>query len=258
MRWLGPALIAAAAAALIVMERRRPLRRATEPRNRRDLRNLAIAAVAGVTVHLLEQRVVEPLAARAAERRWGLLNRLALPRWARAALGFALMDYTLYFWHILTHKVPLLWRFHRVHHLDRDLSATTALHFHFGELALSVPWRAFQVLLTGVTPAELRLWQQATLVSILFHHSNWGLSRGLDRALTRFVVTPRLHGIHHSMASAHTSSNWSSGLTLWDRLHGTYRGDVPQRAITIGAPDDRRRRPRPLDEALVLPFRARR
>jgi len=251
----APALILGVAAALILLERRRPLRRAREDPDRRDLRNLAIAAAAGATVRLVEQSIVEPLAALAERRRWGLLNRMRLPRWARLGLGLALMDYTLYAWHVLTHRVPLLWRFHQVHHADLDLSATTALRFHFGELALSVPWRALQVLLIGVTPRELRLWQRATLISILFHHSNLRLPSAFERWLARAVVTPRMHGIHHSVAAAEMNSNWSSGLSLWDRLHGTLRLGVPQRAITIGVPGYRDPRRLSLTHALALPFR---
>jgi sterol desaturase/sphingolipid hydroxylase (fatty acid hydroxylase superfamily) len=257
-RWLGPALIVGAALGLILLERRRPLRRATQPPDGRDLRNLAVAAAAGTTVRLVEDTTVIPLARWAARRRFGLLNRLGLPGWARLALGLALMDYTLYLWHILTHRVPLLWRFHVVHHADLDLSASTALRFHFGELALSVPWRALQVLAIGVSPRELKLWQQATLLSILFHHSNLSLPRGAERALSALVTTPRLHGIHHSARRGESEANWSSGLSLWDHLHGTLRRDVPQKALTIGVPAHRDPAGQALGAMLALPFRPQR
>ena len=254
-RRLGPALILGAAAGLILLERRRPLRRATLSDNDRDLRNLAFAALAGFTVRAVETATVAPLAALAARRNWGLLNRAGLPRAARLALGCALMDYTLYIWHILTHRVPLLWRFHRVHHADRDLSASTALRFHFGELLLSVPWRALQVVTIGVNPRELKMWQQATLLSILFHHSNLRLPRAAERAISALVTTPRLHGIHHSSRRGEAESNWSSGLTVWDRLHGTLRCDVPQASMTIGLPAYRDRAGQALGAMLALPFR---
>src|SRR5919197_148395 len=89
--------------------------------------------------------VVEPLAGAVARRRGGLLQRRRLPLWLEVPLAVALMDYTLYLWHVLTHKVPFLWRFHQVHHVDLDLDASTALRFHFAELAISVPWRAGQI-----------------------------------------------------------------------------------------------------------------
>jgi sterol desaturase/sphingolipid hydroxylase (fatty acid hydroxylase superfamily) len=256
--WIGPALIFGAAAGLMLLERKHPLRRPTQAHNTRDIRNLVIAAAAGATVRLLENTTVAPLAAYAERRRWGLLNRLRLPRWLRVPLVFALMDYTLYLWHVLNHKVPFLWRFHLPHHADLDLSATTALRFHFGELALSVPWRALQVLAIGTNARELKLWQQATILSILFHHSNLRLPGPLERAVATLVMTPRLHGIHHSTREEERNSNWSSGSTLWDRLHGTLKTDVPQRAITIGVPAYRDPAELTLGNALALPFRAQR
>jgi sterol desaturase/sphingolipid hydroxylase (fatty acid hydroxylase superfamily) len=135
---------------------------------------------------------------------------------------------------VLTHRVPLLWRFHAVHHVDRDLDASTAARFHFGELALSVPWRAGQVALIGVLPRDLRLWQQALLVSILFHHSNLRLPWRAEQAISVVIMTPRLHGIHHADDEATRDANWSSGLTLWDWLHGTLRTGVSQAEIRIG------------------------
>jgi sterol desaturase/sphingolipid hydroxylase (fatty acid hydroxylase superfamily) len=83
-----------------------------------------------------------------------------------------MMDYTLYLWHVLTHRVPFLWRFHAVHPIDLDLDASTALRFHFGELAVSVLYRAAQVVLVGVDTEALTCWQMFLSLSILFHYSN--------------------------------------------------------------------------------------
>lgn len=176
------------------------------------------------------------------------------PLWLEIVAGILMLDYTLFLWHVLLHRVPLLWRFHEVHHSDLDLDATTALRFHFGELALSVPWRAAQILLIGVRGRTLRLWQQLTLASVLFHHSNVRLPLWLERLLVRIVVTPRMHGIHHSIAEAETNSNWSSGLTVWDRLHGTLRLDRPQAAVVIGLPAYRRKKELVLPRLIAMPF----
>ncbi len=242
-------------AGLVYLERRRPLRSERESKFRRNSRNLAVAALGALTVNLLEVPIVRPLARLAERKRCGLLKRIGLPRPLEILAAMLLMDYTIYFWHILTHRVPFLWRFHAVHHVDLDLDASTALRFHFGELAVSVPYRAAQVVLIGVDPEALAYWQTFLSLSILFHHSNVRLSRTVESALSRIFVTPRMHGIHHSNKTLEANSNWSSGLALWDRIHHTFRDDVPQQAIHIGVKgidsEDRVRLP----EILTQPFR---
>ena len=202
--WLPTVLVLGSLAALIALERLRPLRRRVEPRNTRDLRNLTLAVTTGIALRVAEKPVVEKLADFVARRRWGLLQRRTLPVAVETALALALMDYTLYLWHVLLHRVPLLWRCHLVHHVDLDLSASTAIRFHFSEMVLSVPWRAAQVVLIGVRPPILKAWQTATLIEVLFQHSDLGLPLRVERALQWLVVTPRLHGIHHSSVREET------------------------------------------------------
>ncbi|HZU88171.1 MAG TPA: sterol desaturase family protein [Stellaceae bacterium] len=249
------AVVCGAFAALLLAERCRPLRRRVEPGLAREARNLAVAAASALAIRLVERPLVEPLAHAAVHRRRGLLQRRPLPAPLEAALALALLDFTLYLWHILTHRVPFLWRFHLVHHVDLDLTASTALRFHFAEMMVSVPWRAAQVALIGVRPQVLRLWQTATLVEIMFHHSNLHLPLRLERRLGRLIVTPRMHGIHHANVREQTHANWSSGLTVWDWLFGTLRLDVPQEAITIGVPAYRRAEALTLPRLLAMPFR---
>ncbi len=242
-------------AALVWLERRQALRRRqVEPKARRDIRNLAVGGFGAIALHVAERPIVAPLARLVWRRRWGLLQRMRLPLWAETALAVALLDYTLYLWHVLVHKVPWLWRFHLVHHADLDMDASTALRFHFGELTVSVPWRAAQVMAIGASPLALSTWQTFLFCSILFHHSNVRLPIGLERWLSRLVVTPRMHGIHHSIVESEASSNWSSGLSVWDWLHGTLRRDVPQQAITIGVPGYRDPSELTLPKVLAMPF----
>ncbi|MCU1333731.1 MAG: fatty acid hydroxylase superfamily protein, partial [Candidatus Angelobacter sp.] len=146
-------------AGLVLLERKRPLRRERESKLRRNGRNLVVASLGAIIVHLLEAPVVGPLAGLVGQKRLGLLMRLNLPRPLEIVAAVVLMDYTLYLWHVLTHRVPFLWRFHAVHHVDLDLDASTALRFHFGELAVSVPYRAAQVVLLGVDAEALSYWQ---------------------------------------------------------------------------------------------------
>jgi sterol desaturase/sphingolipid hydroxylase (fatty acid hydroxylase superfamily) len=240
-RWLPAALIGGALAALALAERSRPLRARVEPGWGRPARNATVGALTAVEIAAVERPIVRRVLAHTARRRWGLLPRLHLPRWLETVAAVVLLDYTLYLWHILLHRAPLLWRLHLAHHIDRDLDVFTALRFHFGEFLASVPWHAAQIALIGVRPHQLALWQQLTALEVMFHHSNLRLPIALERTLALLVVTPRLHGIHHSTVRAERDRNFSSGLTLWDRLHGTWQADVPQAAITIGVP--------PFDEA---------
>lgn len=256
--WLSGALVLGAFGALVWLERRRPLRAERESKLVRSARNLAVAAAGAAALQLTEAPLAERLTALVERRRWGLLKLVRLPAWLEVTAGVVLLDYTLYLWHVLTHKVPHLWRFHVVHHLDLDLDATTALRFHFAELVISVPWRAAQILVLGVSPLALSVWQTLLMLSILFHHSNARLPVELERRLNLLVVTPRMHGIHHSAVREETNSNWSSGLTVWDRLHGTLRLDVPQDEIDIGVPAYRDPHEVGLTAILALPFGAER
>ena len=253
-RLLSGALLLGAAAGLLWWERRRPLRRRFEAPWRRDLRNLGVAAVGALALQLCERPLSDPLADAVGRRRWGLLKQLPLPRWLELPLMVALMDYTLYVWHVGLHRIPLLWRMHRAHHSDLEVSASTAFRLHFTELALSGPWRAAQVSLLGVDRTGLEAWRTFTVLAILFHHSNLRLPLALERRLVRVIVTPRMHGIHHSIVPDEVDANWSSGLSLWDRLHGTLRLDRPQRDEALGLVDVRRPEEVRLKEALLLPF----
>jgi sterol desaturase/sphingolipid hydroxylase (fatty acid hydroxylase superfamily) len=252
--WVSAPLVVGAFALLAWSERRRPLRRAVEPKLTREGRNLAVASVGALALQLAERPLVGKLTALVERRRWGLLGRASLPAWVEVALAVVLLDYTLYLWHVLTHRAPFLWRFHGAHHVDLDLDASTALRFHFGELLLSVPWRAAQVLALGVSPLSFSAWQTFLLLSIMFHHSNLRLPLGVERVMNWLVVTPRMHGIHHSIVRGEADSNWSSGLTVWDRLHGTLSLNVPQEDIVIGVPAYRRPEEVVLKEVLALPF----
>lgn len=257
--WLGTGLIAGAFCALAWLERRRPLRRRiTESKFTRESRNVAVAAVGAGALMLMERPAILRLAQFVEAHNWGLLKQLRVPRWIELALAVILLDYTLYIWHYLTHRLPLLWRFHLAHHVDLDLDTSTALRFHFGELALSVPWRAAQVVIIGVSPMAYLIWQTLVFPSILFHHSNIELPISVERWLNRLIVTPRMHGIHHSIIEEETNSNWSSGLTVWDWLHGTLKLNVPQDQITIGIPAYRDPEEVRFTGVLALPFRKQR
>ncbi len=253
-RLLGGALALGAFAAVTWLEHRNGLRREVEPKGRHALRNVGVAGAAALTIQLAERPVVEPLTRLVDRRRLGLLPRLGLPRPLEGALAVVAMDYTFYWWHVGLHRVPWLWRFHAAHHADLDLDVTTAIRWHFGELVASVPYRAAQVLLIGVRPGPFRVWAALTMLEVAFHHANLRLPIRVERWLSRLLVTPRLHGIHHSVVAEETGSNYSSGLAVWDYLHGTRRANVPQQAVTIGVAAYRDPAELTLPKVLAMPF----
>jgi sterol desaturase/sphingolipid hydroxylase (fatty acid hydroxylase superfamily) len=253
IRWL---LFGVAVGALVVAERIRPLRRPKEPGLERVGRNLAIGVLAAAATAAAALPIVAPVQALAERRRMGLLRWLPLPKALRVVLGFLLLDYTLYLWHWLNHRSRFLWRFHRVHHADLDLDSSTGIRFHFGELALAAGFRAVQILLIGVDRKTLQLWQRCLFASVVFHHSNLELPLPVESSLLNVAVTPRMHGIHHATRGEWMNTNYSSLLTIWDRLHRTLQLDVPQSAITIGIDGLQSLQAVTLERSLVLPFKA--
>lgn len=251
-------VILLAGGSMLIAARLAPLRHSVEPKVRHVLRNLTIGGVSLALTPLLQASLLQPAASWIVRQHVGLLQMTHWPRWAEIVVGVVLLDYTLWWWHWANHRLPFLWRFHLVHHIDRDLDTTTALRFHFGELALSIPVRALQMIVIGVDPQTLWLWQTILFGSILFHHANVRLPLRMERLLVRVIVTPRMHGIHHSNRLEETNSNWSSLLSVWDVLHRTLRLDVEQDRIVIGVPAYENEREVTLGKMLLLPFRRQR
>ncbi|HEY8183685.1 MAG TPA: sterol desaturase family protein [Thermoanaerobaculia bacterium] len=231
-----------------------PLRKMLEPKLRHVIRNLTVGGISLAILTLLQAPVLIPVVEWTMRHRIGLLNRVTMPEPLATILAIVFLDYTLWWWHRANHQVPFLWRFHLPHHVDLDLDASTALRFHFGELTLSIAYRAMQILLIGTSVFQLWLWQTILFASILFHHSNARLPLGFERLLVRFIVTPRMHGIHHSDRLNETNSNWSSLLSAWDYIHGTMVLEVPQGEITIGVPAYEDPSQVTIGKVLLLPF----
>jgi len=246
--------------AAMVAETLRPLRKngLLEPRLRRFGRNLATGSLSFAAVTLLQAPVLAPIAAWTAARGVGLLRIVALPSAVETVLAILALDYTLWHWHRWNHRVSFLWRFHAVHHVDLEMDASTGVRFHFGEMALSVLFRAVQVVLIGPSPLAIWIYQSLLFASVLFHHSNTRLPLAFERALVRVVVTPRMHGIHHSDWKNETDSNWSSLLSAWDYLHRTAVLSVLQAEVEIGLPAYRRPDEVTLLRIVAMPFRRQR
>jgi len=257
-RILLAAVVAVTFSGLMIAERIRPLRRRTESGLRRAGRNLAAGVLSFGVVDLLQTPIVAHVAGWVRRERFGLLNAVSLPSAVSTVVAILLLDYSLWHWHRVNHRVAFFWRFHLVHHMDRDLDATTGIRFHFGEMALSVAYRAVQIFVIGPNAAAVWIYQCLLFVSVLFHHSNTRLPLAVERILVRFMVTPRMHGIHHSDWKNEADSNWSSLLSIWDYLHGTAVLSVPQSELEVGVPAYERPEDVTLPRILTIPFRRQR
>lgn len=239
---------------MLYMEYRRPLRRTTQPKATRTLTNLAIASTSAIALRFTFYPVVIAIAFWVEDRGYGLLHSLNLPHVITTILSIVVLDWTLYYWHLMLHKVPFLWRFHNVHHVDLDLDSSTAFRFHFGELMISTFFRSAQIFVFGISPFNLGLFELMITSFALFHHSNLRLPAGLEKVLSRLLITPRLHGIHHSTVRSETDSNFGTIFSGWDFIHGTFKSDVPQDSIVIGVPAYRNPKELSITGLLKMPF----
>jgi sterol desaturase/sphingolipid hydroxylase (fatty acid hydroxylase superfamily) len=189
----------------------------------------------------------------------GLFHLLALPGWLAGLLGFVLLDLALWFQHLVTHKVPLLWRLHQVHHADLDVDLTTGIRFHPVEIVLSSLYKAALVALLGIGPWTVLLFEAVLNGAALFTHGNVALPEPLDTALRWLVCTPDMHRVHHSTERAETDSNYGFFLSVWDRLFGTMRHAPAkgQPGVELGLPPYRDAERLGLGALLAMPFKRR-
>ena len=243
---------------LFVLERRVELRRSRRPLVGHLLVNACISGLALTVATLLVRPVALAVLEWTSDTPFGLVHIMPMPIAARFVVSFLLMDLTFYWWHVANHRVPFLWRFHNVHHLDPDLDVSTAFRFHFGEVALSAGFRVVQVSAIGLSAWMFVLYELVFQANTLFHHSNVRLPIQIERLLNLVLVTPRMHGIHHSQVRDETNSNYSVVFSWWDRLHRTLRLNIPQSAIVIGVPAYADPSDNRLLNNLLLPFRRQR
>lgn len=238
-----------------VLAPRRPLRYG---RSRRWLTNLGI-----VVVDSLVLRVVFPMAAVGAAvwadfHGYGLFPALGVPVVMAGIISFVLLDFAVWLEHVASHKIPLLWRIHRMHHADPDIDLTTALRFHPLEILLSMVWKAGLVVALGAPAVAVLAFEAVLNGGAMFNHSNVRLPARLDAWLRRVIVTPDMHRVHHSVIQRETDSNYGFNFAFWDRLFGSY---VPQPArghdgMTIGLNEYQNAAPTGIVWSLLLPFRS--
>lgn len=227
-------------------------------KSRRWVTNLAMVVLSSVAL-----RIVFPLAA-VGTALWaqtngiGLFPLLGLPLWAAGILAFIVLDFAVWLEHVVSHKWPLLWRIHRMHHADTGFDLTTALRFHPLEIVLSMLWKASVIIALGAPPLAVLVFEIVLNGAAMFNHANIKLPKAADAVLRLIIVTPDMHRIHHSTDPRETDSNYGFNLAIWDRLFSTYTqtprlGDT---GLEIGLAEWRDgRSTASLGWALALPFR---
>lgn len=245
-------------AVLATLEAIAPRRSRKQPRGRRWVTNWSVTILN--TLALRAMALALPLlavgAALDAEAQgWGLFNNISLPLWFEVTCVVLIFDFAIWLQHLVTHKVPLLWRLHRVHHADVDMDVTTAIRFHPIEIALSMLLKIGLVYLLGPAALGVVLFEIILNGTAMFNHSNLALPQWLDRGLRKVLVTPDMHRVHHSVHRAEHDSNYGFSLSIWDRLFGTYiaQPKAGHDAMDVGLEwqDDR---PSKLGWSLALPF----
>ncbi|MEP6610103.1 MAG: sterol desaturase family protein, partial [Burkholderiaceae bacterium] len=247
-----------AIAVLFALERAFPLRKQKLPLGRRLVVNSVVSVLAIAAAMMIVRPVASWLLGEVSQNGWGLAGIGGMPVMLQGVVTFLLLDLSFYYWHRANHVWPFLWRFHNVHHVDPDLDVSTSIRFHFLEIAFSAAFRALQVIVIGGEPWMFVAYESAFQLNILFQHSNIRLPITIERWIVLVLVTPRMHGIHHSKRFYDVNSNWSSVFSWWDRLHGTLNLHVPQAAIDIGVPGYSQPRDNQILQLLLMPLKPQR
>ncbi len=234
-----------------------PRRRLRESKPRRWGTNWAIAILDTAVVRLLFPLAAVGAALDAQANGWGLLPAIGAPFWLAFALTLLVMDFAIWLQHLVSHKVPALWRLHQVHHADPDIDVTTAIRFHPVEIALSMLLKIGLVYALGAPAAAVVAFEVILNGMAMFNHANVRMPGWLDRRLRLVVVTPDMHRVHHSVERREHDANYGFNLSVWDRLFGVYlaQPEKGHEGMEIGLKPWRRGEPVRLGFSLALPFR---
>ena len=243
--------------AMALWEIAAPRRGLTVGRKPRWAGNLGILLVDVVAVRILIPTAAVGAALFAAGRGWGLLHLAGWRLSVVALIGFLVLDLVIYAQHVLFHKVPWLWRLHRMHHADLDIDVTTGGRFHPFEVLISMLIKIATVVAFGIPVVAVLLFEVVLNATSMFNHANVAMPPALDRILRLIVVTPDMHRVHHSVLRRETDSNFGFNLPWWDRLFGTYRAqpEAGHAGMTIGLPVFRDPGELRIDRLLTQPFR---
>ena len=235
----------------------RPFRQLNFKRSYRWPNNMGIVALSSLLTTLVFPVTAVAFAAFVQKQGWGLLSLWSGPQALEIVLAVVLLDMGIYWQHVLFHRVPILWRLHRMHHSDTDYDVTTGARFHPLEILMSMMIKFWMILALGPAPIAVFAFEVILNACAMFNHSNFTLPRKVDMALRWFLVTPDMHRVHHSIVPRETHSNFGFNLSWWDKLFGSYIKD-PQadpQTMPIGLPEFRSKEDARIDQLLLQPFR---
>ncbi|MGH1439103.1 MAG: sterol desaturase family protein [Cellvibrionaceae bacterium] len=220
--------------------------------------NLFLVLINTVALKLLGPVAAIVVADYAMDNNWGLLtlSPIPIPFYVEIIIGIVLLDFAIYLQHVALHRVPFLWRFHKVHHVDRDLDVTTGIRFHPLEAVMSMLYKCAVILLLGPLTIAVVLFEIILNASAMFNHANLRLPKGMDAALRKLIVTPDFHRVHHSTIETETNSNYGFFLSIWDYLCKTYIAQPKHQheGMVIGLGAYQSEKPANLWWCLRLPF----
>jgi sterol desaturase/sphingolipid hydroxylase (fatty acid hydroxylase superfamily) len=244
-------------AILAVTEALKPRRERVQTRTKRWFTNFIIIGLDSLLVRLLFPAAAVGVALWAQTLGYGLFNAVEAPLWLAILASFIVLDLAVWASHVASHKVPLFWRFHRMHHADRDIDVTTGVRFHPVEIIASMGWKAVVVIALGAPPEAVIIFEIVLNGTAMFNHSNTKLPLAVDRVLRLVLVTPDMHRVHHSAKGNETDSNYGFNLPWWDRMFGTYidQPEAGHEGMTIGLNRWQDERPAQITWALLVPFR---
>ncbi len=226
-------------------------------KSRRWLTNLSLVILSSALLRVVFPAAAVGAALWAEANGYGLMRVLGLGGVAAGIIAFVILDFAIWLEHLASHKIPLLWRIHRMHHADTGFDVTTALRFHPLEIVLSMLWKAAIVVAIGPPVISVLVFEIVLNGTSMFNHSNIRLPDRIDTLLRRIIVTPDMHRVHHSTNPAETDSNYGFNFAFWDRLLSTYTRAplLGQKDMNIGLNEYRDDRPAGLWWSLALPFR---
>jgi len=230
-----------------------PLYRYEKPRWRRELPNLALTALLVLT-NLALSFVIAGSSRFSTDHKFGLFFLFNIPLWLKGVLGVIALDLFTYFAHVLMHKSWIGWRFHRVHHSDKQVNVTTAFRQHPGETVWRVIWYVLAITVFGLPMWVVVIYLAASTLNAQLEHTNLRLFEPADRALRWFFVTPNMHKVHHSREQLQTDTNYANIFSVWDRIFGTYTSTIDFQRLQYGLDGFNDRRRQTLAALLRMPF----